>query len=144
MLNYRYVLKCDFQLPCCEGEWDISLSFPIYVRNITVLSACPFFWENHRHEIFILTLLSAMEDVSPGDCTSKLNNPIVGSYRLRWLHLCREIRPAPTQEWMSWIWHKTIWRGSSHESLDNVEYPFINITLRSTWTRISRTCFIYG
>ena len=45
--------------------------------------------------------------------------------------------PSHTHQWVSWIWHKTIWWwGSSYAgALGNVEHPFIAIASRSTLAR---------
>ena len=58
--------------------------------------------------------------------------PVSWGCRIHQQHFCREVRP-PTQ-WVSWIWHKTIWWwGSGNpEALGNAEYSFITIAPRST------------
>ena len=67
------------------------------------------------------------------------------SCRIHWLHLCREVR-LPQR--MSRICHYTMWWwGSSNAgALENEEYPFITIALKSTLFRSGITCSgpIYG
>ena len=51
--------------------------------------------------------------------------------RIHRLHLCRGVK---SPQWVSWIWHKTIWwwESSNAGALGNAKYPFIAITSRST------------
>ena len=58
--------------------------------------------------------------------------------KIHQLHLCRGVRPL---QWVSWIWHETIWWwGSSNaEALENADYTFIAIAPSSTLTRSGST-----
>ena len=65
--------------------------------------------------------------------------PVCWSCRIHWLHLCWGVRP-PAQ-WVSWVWHKTVWwwGPSNAGALGNKEHPFIAIAPRSTLARRGST-----
>ena len=58
--------------------------------------------------------------------------PVSCDCRIRWLLLCRGVRPLPAMS--VWIWHKSIWWWGSRnaEVLGKAEYPSIATASRST------------
>ena len=75
------------------------------------------------------------------------NCPVGLGCRIHRLHLSRGVSPPPHQ-WVSLIWHKTIWWwGSSNAAaLGNAKYPFIAIASSSNVARRGSTWkgLIYG
>ena len=63
--------------------------------------------------------------------THTVNGSVDWGCRIHWLYFCRGVR---LPQWVSWIWHKTIWwwDSSNAGTLRNADYPFIAITLWST------------
>ena len=62
-------------------------------------------------------------------------------YRIRWLHLCRRVRPPPPL--VSRIWHQTIWwRSFPPGVLANMQHHILIITPRPTRKRSGSTCYV--
>ena len=66
--------------------------------------------------------------------------PVGWDCRIHRLHFCRGVRHP---QWVSWIWHKTIWSwGSSDaEALGDAGHPFIAIPPKSNLARDGGTWY---